>query len=106
MLRDAVSEHFSYFTRSGRILFVEFYEHVSHRGLCTRGCRFCNVKTGNPKGKLDIEEPNKVAYAVSKMGLDYIVLTSVDRDDLPDEEQEGHGLGLNRHGPGALLEHV
>lgn len=53
--------------------------------VCTRGCRFCNVKTGNPKGALDLEEPNKVAYAVSKMGLDYVVLTSVDRDDLPDE---------------------
>jgi lipoic acid synthetase len=53
--------------------------------VCTRGCRFCNVKTGNPKGKLDADEPRKVAYAVSRMGLDYIVLTSVDRDDLPDE---------------------
>lgn len=53
--------------------------------VCTRGCRFCNVKTGNPKGKLDLEEPEKVSYAVSKMTLDYIVLTSVDRDDLPDE---------------------
>jgi len=53
--------------------------------VCTRGCRFCNVKTGNPKGKLDHEEPLKVAEAVSKMGLDYVVLTSVDRDDLPDE---------------------
>lgn len=53
--------------------------------ICTRGCRFCDVKTGNPKGKLDLEEPQKVAYAVSKMDLDYIVLTSVDRDDLPDE---------------------
>ena len=53
--------------------------------VCTRGCRFCNVKTGNPKGKLDLEEPQKVAYAVSQMGLDYVVLTSVDRDDLPDE---------------------
>jgi lipoyl synthase len=53
--------------------------------VCTRGCRFCNVKTGNPKGKLDSEEPQKVAYAVSRMGLDYVVLTSVDRDDLPDE---------------------
>ncbi|MGZ3722592.1 MAG: lipoyl synthase, partial [Bdellovibrionales bacterium] len=52
---------------------------------CTRGCRFCNVKTGNPKGKLDLEEPSKVAFAISKMGMDYIVLTSVDRDDLPDE---------------------
>src|SRR4051812_40945074 len=53
--------------------------------VCTRGCRFCNVKTGNPKGALDIEEPQKVAWAVSQMGLDYVVLTSVDRDDLPDE---------------------
>ena len=53
--------------------------------VCTRGCRFCNVKTGNPKGKLDLDEPQKVAYAISKMGMDYIVLTSVDRDDLPDE---------------------
>ena len=53
--------------------------------VCTRGCRFCNVKTGNPKGKLDLEEPQKVAHAVSQMGLDYVVLTSVDRDDLPDE---------------------
>lgn len=53
--------------------------------VCTRGCRFCNVKTGNPRGKLDLEEPEKVAFAVSQMGLDYVVLTSVDRDDLPDE---------------------
>ena len=53
--------------------------------VCTRGCRFCNVKTGNPKAWLDKEEPEKVATAVSKMGLDYVVLTSVDRDDLPDE---------------------
>lgn len=53
--------------------------------VCTRGCRFCNVKTGNPKGKIDLEEPQKVAYAVGQMNLDYIVLTSVDRDDLADE---------------------
>ncbi len=53
--------------------------------ICTRGCRFCNVKTGNPKGALDPEEPVKVAQAVLQMGLDYVVLTSVDRDDLPDE---------------------
>jgi len=52
---------------------------------CTRGCRFCNVKTGNPKGELDEKEPEKVAFTVSKLGLKYIVLTSVDRDDLPDE---------------------
>ncbi|RME16892.1 MAG: lipoyl synthase [Bdellovibrio sp.] len=53
--------------------------------VCTRGCRFCSVKTGNPKGVLDQQEPYKVAHAVSVMGLDYVVLTSVDRDDLEDQ---------------------
>ncbi len=53
--------------------------------VCTRGCKFCAVKTGNPRGAIDNEEPEKVGYAISKMGLDYVVLTSVDRDDLPDE---------------------
>lgn len=52
---------------------------------CTRGCRFCNVKTGNPKGLLDTQEPSKVAFALSKLNLTYVVLTSVNRDDLPDE---------------------
>lgn len=51
---------------------------------CTRACRFCAVKTGNPKGVLDTDEPEKVGYAISQMKLDYVVLTSVDRDDLPD----------------------
>lgn len=51
---------------------------------CTRACRFCNVKTQNPKGWLDTEEPQKVADSCAKMGLDYVVLTMVDRDDLPD----------------------
>lgn len=53
--------------------------------VCTRGCRFCSVKTGNPKGAIDEQEPEKVGYAIAQMGLDYVVLTSVDRDDLPDE---------------------
>jgi lipoic acid synthetase len=53
--------------------------------VCTRGCKFCNVKTGNPKGILDPLEPEKVAYSISQMGLEYVVLTSVDRDDLPDQ---------------------
>ncbi len=53
--------------------------------VCTRGCKFCAVKTGNPRGAIDPKEPEKVGYAISKMGLDYVVLTSVDRDDLPDE---------------------
>jgi len=51
---------------------------------CTRGCKFCHVKTGNPKGVLDPHEPENVGNAVSLMGLKYVVLTSVDRDDLPD----------------------
>jgi lipoic acid synthetase len=53
--------------------------------VCTRGCRFCHVKTGNPKGKIDPFEPEKVAYSISQMALDYVVITSVDRDDLPDQ---------------------
>ena len=51
---------------------------------CTRACRFCAVKTGNPRGQLDPDEPTKVAQAITKMQLDYVVLTSVDRDDLAD----------------------
>ena len=51
---------------------------------CTRGCRFCAVSSGNPHGAVDAFEPIKVAQAVADMGLTYVVLTSVDRDDLPD----------------------
>lgn len=53
--------------------------------LCTRACKFCAVKTGNPQGALDLEEPQKVGHAIAQMKLDYVVLTSVDRDDLPDQ---------------------
>lgn len=52
--------------------------------VCTRGCRFCAVQSGNPRGLVDEEEPQKVAEAVAELGLTYVVLTSVDRDDLPD----------------------
>lgn len=52
---------------------------------CTRGCRFCNVKTGNPDKKLDIWEPLSLAQAIKEMDLDYAVVTSVDRDDLADQ---------------------
>lgn len=52
--------------------------------VCTRACRFCAVNTGNPKGWLDADEPNNTARAVQLMGLKYVVLTSVNRDDLPD----------------------
>jgi lipoyl synthase len=52
--------------------------------VCTRACRFCSVSTGNPHGWLDPLEPESVADAVALMQLKYVVLTSVDRDDLPD----------------------
>lgn len=52
--------------------------------VCTRACRFCAVDTGNPKGWLDPEEPHNTGRAVKLMGLQYVVITSVDRDDLPD----------------------
>ena len=52
--------------------------------ICTRACKFCAVSTGNPKGWLDLDEPRLAAESVKLMGLKYVVLTSVDRDDLPD----------------------
>ena len=52
--------------------------------VCTRACRFCAVDTGNPKGWLDPDEPVNAARAVQLMGLQYVVITSVDRDDLDD----------------------
>ena len=52
--------------------------------VCTRACRFCAVDTGNPKGWLDLEEPRNTALAVQLMKLVYVVITSVDRDDLDD----------------------
>ena len=52
--------------------------------VCTRACRFCSVDTGNPRGWLDDEEPENTARSVELMNLRYIVLTSVNRDDLPD----------------------
>jgi lipoyl synthase len=52
--------------------------------VCTRACRFCAVDTGNPRGWLDLEEPENAARTVELMKLKYIVLTSVNRDDLTD----------------------
>ena len=52
--------------------------------VCTRACRFCSVDTGNPKGWLDEDEPQNTAETVALMNLDYVVLTSVNRDDLKD----------------------
>ncbi len=55
---------------------------------CTRACKFCNVKTGNPKGFINHAEVANSSLMVETMNLNYIVITSVDRDDLPD-----HGAG-------------
>ncbi|KAL9243589.1 hypothetical protein vseg_017459 [Gypsophila vaccaria] len=52
---------------------------------CTRGCRFCNVKTSRTPPPPDPDEPKNVAEAIASWGLDYVVITSVDRDDLPDQ---------------------
>ena len=53
--------------------------------VCTRACRFCAVTTGDPKGIVDDLEPWRVSEAISQLNLSYVVVTSVDRDDLPDE---------------------
>lgn len=55
---------------------------------CTRGCRFCNVKTSRTPAALDPNEPLATAEAIASWAIDYVVITSVDRDDLPD-----HGAG-------------
>lgn len=52
---------------------------------CTRACRFCAVTTGNPRGIVDLDEPRRVAEAIAELNLNYVVITSVDRDDLPDQ---------------------
>lgn len=52
--------------------------------VCTRACRFCAVATGDPRGALDPHEPQHVAEVVKALGLKYVVITSVDRDDLED----------------------
>ena len=51
---------------------------------CTRGCRFCSVQTGKPGGVVDPQEPENTALSLAEMGLAYVVLTMVDRDDLED----------------------
>ncbi|MER3537712.1 MAG: lipoyl synthase [Thermus sp.] len=76
-------------------------------GICTRACKFCAVDTGNPRGYLDPEEPEKVAEAVAAMGVRYVVLTSVDRDDLPDGGAAHFAAtirAIKRRAPGVLVE--
>ena len=75
---------------------------------CTRGCRFCAVKTGNPMGKVDIEEPKKLALALKQMKIfDYVVLTSVDRDDLEDQGASHFAncvIEIKKQLPGIIIE--
>jgi lipoic acid synthetase len=61
--------------------------------VCTRGCRFCDVTSGRPKFPPDPEEPARVAQAAVAMALKYVVVTSVDRDDLPDQGS-GHFVAV------------
>jgi len=74
--------------------------------VCTRACAFCNVKTGMPRA-VDPLEPEHVAIAAAKMGLEHIVITSVDRDDLPDGGASQFVKvieALRRNTPGTTIE--
>ncbi|SFB67688.1 lipoic acid synthetase [Bosea sp. CRIB-10] len=73
---------------------------------CTRACAFCNVKTGVPEA-LDAHEPRKVADAVAKLGLEHVVITSVDRDDLKDGGAEHFARvirAIREASPGTTIE--
>lgn len=75
--------------------------------ICTRACRFCSVDTGNPKGWLDQEEPQHAAKATALMGLKYVVLTSVDRDDLADGGASHYAKciqSIKQHSPQTAVE--
>jgi lipoic acid synthetase len=74
--------------------------------VCTRGCTFCNVATGRPDA-LDVFEPARVAVAVEKLGLNHVVITSVDRDDLADGGAEHIAQtirAVRRKNPGTTIE--
>lgn len=74
---------------------------------CTRRCGFCSVKDGTPRGRLDAGEPERLAQAIATMGLNYAVITSVDRDDLPDRGA-AHFVNciraIRRRSPGIAIE--
>jgi lipoic acid synthetase len=74
--------------------------------VCTRGCRFCQVKTAAQPPALDPDEPRHLAEAVAELGLDYVVVTSVDRDDLPDGGAAHFAQAITRLKaiPGLLVE--
>jgi lipoic acid synthetase len=74
---------------------------------CTRGCRFCMVKSGNPRGTLDVFEPLEVARSIADLGLRYVVITSVDRDDLPDGGASHFAAtirAIKQHDPSVIVE--
>jgi lipoyl synthase len=74
---------------------------------CTRACAFCAVKTGNPRGIVDAGEPEKIAESVAAMRLRYVVLTTVDRDDLPDSGAAHFARtvrAIRGHDPAILIE--
>jgi len=64
--------------------------------VCTRGCRFCAVTTGNPRGAVDTREPEHVARAIARLDLQYVVMTMVNRDDLLDGGAEHVGRTVSR----------
>jgi lipoic acid synthetase len=64
--------------------------------VCTRACRFCAVKTGDPDGYIDPEEPEHVAEVINKLGLKYVVITSVDRDDLEDSGSDHYARTIEQ----------
>ena len=75
--------------------------------VCTRACRFCAVDTGNPRGWLDTLEPENVARSVELMGLKYVVLTSVNRDDLDDGGAAHYAAAIRaikQRNPGTAVE--
>lgn len=74
---------------------------------CTRGCRFCNIASAKEPAPLDPDEPRNLAVAVGQLGLKYLVVTSVDRDDLPDQGSSHFAeciRELLHHAPDTILE--
>jgi lipoyl synthase len=74
--------------------------------ICTRGCTFCNVATGKPSA-LDVFEPGRVGEAVAKLGLNHVVITSVDRDDVADGGAEHFAMtirAIRAKSPGTTIE--
>jgi lipoyl synthase len=74
--------------------------------ICTRGCSFCNIATGRPN-PLDVFEPGRVGDAVAKLGLNHVVITSVDRDDVDDGGAEHFAMtirAIRQRAPGTTIE--